>query len=319
MDCTPQQIEQFQKSATHINLECNLLMQKLNTIIRDIIISKNNLVVDCRGGTINRLNIVSPLVNGAYQPVNGVTVRNCIVKSGIRISGHSINGEGAVNVSDSHTNPNHTAYSQSVAPNNILLDHISFTPNGSIPLYLSPGVHDVTVQNSTFSGTSGSVVIYMDAESGFNKILNNAIGTKTSRRELIAIDGSANNLIKGNTFTTLGNGGIFLYRNCGEGGAVRFQTPSYNTIEGNTFKYVNCKWFTCKPGIWLSARNRGFISWTGFTKFCDADKGYWPKLNTSSTTDQDLATENSIVGNDMPEEMITDTEPSGTNHFIYYK
>lgn len=295
-----------------------MLLARGKDIKVSIVINQNNTKIDCKGGSLNWLFILSPLVQKEYVPVTNVVIRNCVIKSGIRISGHSTNGEGAVNVSDSRTNPNHTAYTQSVAPNNILLDHIFFTPNGSLPLYLSPGVYDVTVQNSTFGGSSNSVAIYMDAESGFNKILNNTIGTKTKFRELIAVDGSANNLIKGNLFTNLDNGGIFLYRNCGEGGAVRFQTPSYNTIENNTFKYVRCRWFTCKPGIWLSARNRGLYSWTGLTKFCDLDKGYWPKLNTSSTNDQDLATENNIVGNNIPDEMITNAEPSGTNHFIYY-
>lgn len=190
MDCQPQQIEQILKTSDPVTLVCDLHLTKNQSVTKDLIISTSGITVSCDGGTLNNVFIRSPATNGVYSKISNITLRGCTIKGGIRISGHSVNGQGAVNVTDSQTNPDHTYYTQSVAPTSVMLDRIWFTPNGQIPLYLSPGVNGVTVQNSTLGGTSNSVAIYMDAESGKNVIRNNAISTKT-KRELFAIDGSA--------------------------------------------------------------------------------------------------------------------------------
>lgn len=80
----------------------------------------------------------------------------------------------------------------------------------------------------------------------------------------MAIDGSAHNTVRHNRFSALSHGGLFLYRNCGEGGTVRHQTPSHNTISDNTFyRYYHGG----LPAVWLGARN-------GNRNYCEADAGY---------------------------------------------
>src|SRR5690606_13104846 len=121
----------------------------------------------------------------------------------------------------------HTAREQKAAPTRILISNVEFEANGGIPLYLGPGTTHVTIENSKFTGICGSVAIYLDAESAHNIIRNNTFNIQTMR-EIIAVDGSANNRIEGNRFNLVSHGGIYLYRNCGEGGTVRHQTPHGN-------------------------------------------------------------------------------------------
>ena len=105
------------------------------------------------------------------------------------------------------------------------------------------------------------------------------------KKEVIAIDGSYKNIISHNTFERIDNGGIFLYRNCGEGGVIRHSTPSENLIIDNVF-YTSSK---NKPAIFIGSRER-----EAHTSFCDDDIGY---DYGSSKNDKDFACNNKIVSN----------------------
>jgi parallel beta-helix repeat protein len=141
------------------------------------------------------------------------------------------------------------------------------------------------VKQSIFTGTSTSVAIYLDAESANNDIERNTFAVKTKSREQIAIDASANNRIVGNTFDNPLNGGIFLYRNCGEGGTIRHQAPQRNDIIGNTFRYENTG--RPKPAVWLGSRQ-------GDSRFCFNDPAY---PFGSSLSSRDFAQYNSVTAN----------------------
>ena len=173
------------------------------------------------------------------------------------------NGEGAA-LRDSSRRSGHTERAQAAAPTNIMLDTLTLLGQGRIPLYLAPGVTGVTLQNSHVGGRSNSVAVYLDAESANNTLQHNLIDSR-SARELVAIDGSAHNTVRHNRFSALSHGGLFLYRNCGEGGTVRHQTPSHNTISDNTFFYRY--YHGGLPAVWLGARN-------GNRNYCEADAGY---------------------------------------------
>src|SRR6185369_9998871 len=126
-----------------------------------------------------------------------------------------------------------------------------------------------------------------DAESGHNVIQNNYIhvATDTAPREEMAIDGSAFNIIVGNQFSALNNGGIFLYRNCGEGGGVRHQPPSYNHIINNWFFYDD--YDGEKASVQVGARE-------GNRDYCGKDDGF---AFGSSVYNGDLAHHNVIAKN----------------------
>jgi len=98
---------------------------------------------------------------------------------------------------------------------------------------------------------------------------------------VIAVDGSADNQILSNTINNAKGGGIYLYRNCGEGGTVRHQAPQRNLIAGNTINGSG------GYGIWLGSRN-------GSRFYCSADDGY---PFGSSRDDSDFADNNELRGN----------------------
>ena len=103
-------------------------------------------------------------------------------------------------------------------------------------------------------------------------------------REMIAVDGSARNRITGNRFELGGRPGVFLYRNCGERGVIRHQTPSYNIITDNAFTGV-ARW---RPRLVVENARQGGRA------YCGADKGYpWG----SSADDRDGASQNAVYDN----------------------
>ena len=158
----------------------------------------------------------------------------------------------------------HTSRAQSNAPTKILFDNFTITARGKIPFYIAPGSTFISLKNSEIVGNSDSTAIYLDAESSNNFIINNNIHPSTTR-ELIAIDASANNLIQGNYFSSLSKGGINLYRNCGEGGTIRHQSPVNNKILDNRFYYKD--YAGISPGIHIASR-------MGFGSYCDQDAGF---------------------------------------------
>lgn len=134
----------------------------------------------------------------------------------------------------------------------------------------------------------GSIAIYLDAESGKNIIEGNDINIQTGR-EIIAIDGSAHNRISQNNITLYNRNGIHLYRNCGEKGMVRHQTPSFNIITDNDFIFATRQ----RPrSVYQNARDEQVRRGRGF--YCEQDAGY---PFGSSADDRDNATDNTISQN----------------------
>jgi parallel beta-helix repeat protein len=140
------------------------------------------------------------------------------------------------------------------------------------------------VRNCGFTGWSASTTVYLDAESGGNRIEGCTFDVR-SGREVMAVDGSATNTIIGNRFLQTGYGGIYLYRNCGEGGTVRHQTPQGNVIENNFFNVKDLR--AGSYGIWLGSRQ-------GRRSYCEEDAGY---PFGSSIDNRDFADHNVLRGN----------------------
>ena len=165
-----------------------------------------------------------------------------------------------------------------------MLEDLEIEADHRIPLYLGPGVTGVTIRNCTFTGWSASTTVYLDAESGGNRIENCTFDVRAGR-EVMALDGSATNTIVGNRFLRAGYGGIYLYRNCGEGGTVRHQTPQRNVIENNFFDLKDLR--PGSYGIWLGSRQ-------GRRSYCEDDAGY---PFGSSVDNRDFADHNTLLGN----------------------
>ena len=230
--------------------------------------------IDCENGAYNKGKVTELQILA-----DNVTIKRCKINGSIRTIGLGHNGE-APGVRASSITLGHTARAQAAAPKNTVLYKVTITGHGRIPLYLGPGTTRLTMSDSTIKGRSDSVALYLDAESGSNIFRDNTFALTSSSREVIALDGSADNQILGNTISA-SNGGIYLYRNCGEGGTVRHQAPQNNFIAGNTIDN------TGGYGIWLGSRNGGRF-------YCNDDAGF---PFGSSKDDGDFANDNIVRDN----------------------
>jgi len=235
--------------------------------------------IDCNGRVFNKGKITELQITAS-----NVTIRRCKINGSIRTIGLGRNGE-AKGVKESSTSLGHTARAQAAAPQNTKLYGLTITGHGRIPLYLGPGTTNASFVDSIINGRSDSVAIYLDAESANNILRNNSISIANPPREIIALDGSANNQLIGNTIRQAPNGGIYLYRNCGEGGTVRHQAPRNNFIAGNTISLSGLSWNN--HGIWLGSRNGGRM-------YCSADDGF---PFGSSKNNGDFANNNTLRDN----------------------
>lgn len=290
-----------------VRIDCDLTLTAGVVVPRRLdLVGKaaSGVTVDCRGGRLDGTVGAAPAErtmvairsagrNAAAKAADrpeGVTIRNCVIHGGIRVWGLGVNGEDAL-VRQSSYLAGHTARAQAAAPTRVRIDSDRFEANGRIPVYLSPGVTEVSIENAAFAGTLEATAVYLDAESARNVIRNNRFDLASRSREVVAVDGSADNIIENNSFTRLDHGGIFLYRNCGEGGTVRHQPPTGNLISGNRFVPENPA-AVAAPAVWIGSR-----SWIGLLRlfdFCAADRGH---PFGSSIDDGDEANGNTVTGN----------------------
>jgi len=264
-----------------------------------------------------------------WERPQNVTIKNCNIIGSVRVWGMATNGEGNPKkylekeicipgrfpVCQKQEKPNsnelkkssrksgHTKRVQANAPKNIVFDNVKITGVGRNPFYLAPGVTYTTLMNSTMNGKSDKVAIYLDAESSYNTIKRNQIdvatakdttgdnipGMKSRGWPIIAIDGASHNKILNNRFSQTNRGGIYLYRNCGEGGIIRHETPSYNSIMNNIFYYNKYK--GPKPSVYLGSRDYGIKERLGH---CNDDDG---RPFGSSASEKDYARHNIVMQN----------------------
>jgi hypothetical protein len=153
---------------------------------------QRSTTIDCKGGAYNKGKVTELQILA-----DNVTIKRCKINGSIRTIGLGHNGE-APGVKASSTTPGHTARAQAAAPKNTVLYKVTITGHGRIPLYLGPGTTRLTMIDSTIKGRSDSVALYLDAESGSNIFRHNTFALASSR-EVIAVDGSADNQLLSNT------------------------------------------------------------------------------------------------------------------------
>lgn len=295
-----QKLQEILQPATPVQpsvyIDCSLTIPKNATISKQLIFAgeqASHIVFDANGAQIQATQAKpSVLITSqqqanpsqpAWQVPHHITIKNAQIAGSLRIHGMAANGEGAL-LKQSSRQAGHTQRAQQAAPHHIILDNLTLIGGVHNMMYLAPGVHDITLKNSIFRGETAGLALYLDAESSHNLIENNTFKVKTKRREVIAVDGSAYNIFRHNTFISPSHGAIYLYRNCGEGGTVRHQASEYNQIIQNRFELSRSNKL---PLIWLASRN-------GNRNYCDADEGY---AFGSSINDQDLTRHNIVRHN----------------------
>ena len=232
-----------------------------------------------------------------WERPENITIKNCNVIGSIHVWGMG-RYHSDTDILLSSRLPDFTTIARNNAPRKVTLDRVNITAAGKIPLYIHPGVTNFQLVDSRMGGKSDSVAIYLDAESSGNTFRNNYIEVKTGR-EVVAIDGSSYNKIVNNEFRELSDGGIYLYRNCGEDGGIRHSTPSHNTIVNNIFYYD--KYIGGNPSVYLGSRDGRTRK--GNTGDCREDDG-WPY--GSSASDLDYARYNVVMQNQIYKRSIGD-------------
>ncbi|MDC3962531.1 right-handed parallel beta-helix repeat-containing protein [Polyangium jinanense] len=312
--CTAAQLAELLKVTDDVyDVKCSFTLPAGSTIYRPLRFygdAADGVTVDCNGSLIGHggknglpdthgtrmIEIRSKLTvsdgsvvkkaNGYYerQRPEQITIKDCSVHGTVRIYGLGVNGEAEYvrQSSIDSAAPGHPARARDAAPYNVVLNNVTIHGGGGVPLYLSPGVTRVQLLNSTISGNSTGAGIYLDTESANNIIRNNEFTLNTGR-EIIAVDGSSGNLIVNNQFPHPEYGGIHLYRNCGEGGTVRWSGPHHNQFINNFFGS------DYHPSIMVASRD-------GDSPHCDEDDGY---DFGSSKYNWDYARYNAIMQNQM--------------------
>lgn len=318
--CTENEINALQIStAQPYRLQCNL--NKKVTINRPIeILHTSQLLMNCQGGGIKRNQNMAKgaytlriLGKGSYD----INIQNCYVHGNVRVQGKvgNINRQVEASRKATFVDDLRADAAHHITFNNVRI--IGLKDIKGAPLYISPGVHNVTVKDSQIKGYSDSVGIYLDVSSHNNKFIHNYIATKRVPRnpssgfirELIAIDGSEYNTFDNNYFAALNDKGILLYRNCGEGGAIRHTAPRFNTFKNNLFFYRN--YTGNNPAIYFGSR-----MYNNSNRHC-ADDNYdglqVTPIPASNQDDKDFAQQNTFISNGFvkrnPSDLIRDSYP----------
>lgn len=300
-------------AAPSVVVTCDLTLTGAEVITKRLIFqgaASSGVTLRCNGarldgaaGTVNAgkdmIEIRSRKVTDGgvttWEPVEGVTIHGCDVTGSVRIWGMGTNGQGADLLLPSR-DAGYVDLVRGNAPRNILVDHVTIRGTGRNPFYVAPGVSGVTLRDSEITGTSAGGAIYLDAESTGNTFLRNRIHPVTQSRELVSIDASSHNRFLENWFSSLGNGGIYLYRNCGEGGVIRHTAPQHNVIVNNGFYYS--QYAGSSPAVFIGSRNA-----VSGVSFCDADDG---SPLGSSASDLDYARHNVVMQNQVRTRAVSD-------------
>jgi hypothetical protein len=296
--CTSAELSDLTADATTpFHLTCRAVLHFGQTITRPIVFEgaeASGAGLNCNGGSVGRPGVAvttrQPTIAVWSRRINAehwsrptdIRIENCTIHGAVRVWGMGADGSYD-DLRVSSRTAKHTATSQGAAPSHIELDRMTIVGTGSIPLYVGPGVTQLSLTHSTLTGRSDATALYLDAESADNRIENNIVSV-TTKREVFAIDGSARNLVVSNRIDLQGRPGIFLYRNCGERGVIRHQTPSDNQITDNVFSRAA----RLRPQLVVVGAREGRRS------YCGEDRGYpWG----SSIDDGDRATGNVVARN----------------------
>ncbi|MNJ27114.1 hypothetical protein D3C77_216110 [compost metagenome] len=283
------------ETSTPYRLACRAVLAPGQAVRRPVLFEgaeASGAALDCAGGAVGRpgapVSTRAPtiavwsrrLAADRWSRPTDVRIANCVIHGAVRVWGMGADGSYDDLRASSRT-AGHVAAAQAAAPSHVSLDRVVIRGAGSIPLYVGPGVTRLSLTRSTLEGRSVSTALYLDAESADNRIEDNLFRTRT-QREMIAVDGSARNRIVGNRFELGGRPGVFLYRNCGERGVIRHQTPSHNRIADNVFSGAA----RLRPRLVVENARQGRRA------YCGDDRGYpWG----SSADDRDNAEGNVIA------------------------
>jgi len=231
---------------------------------RPLEITTSGVRLRCHGARLNHPGpdsdalLVQIDLSSPDTPPRDVVVEGCAISGAVLIFGLGRNGE-APRVRSISRRPGHTQRLQSASPSRIIrFERLLLVESDSIPFCGEPSVDGVSLSDTRIEEENRSTAVCLDAESAGNRMLQNPFATSV-RHELVAVNGSARNVIFGNMFAGVASGEICLHRNCGEGGTLRHQPRRRNVIRNNVFRHG---WMPSlmnlfgrpSPAIWIGSR-----------------------------------------------------------------
>ncbi len=250
-------------------------------------IAKAGVTLDCAGATLDSRGMTG---NTITVLASDVTVRNCLLLPG---RDHGIRIVSQTGTAAKQALPKEERYART--PSGVTIADVTIRNPGRTGVFVDNyvrGTHlvRVRVESAADSGiyleqSSTGTVIEDSAlvGNGFGELLRPKISVW--KREGIAIDSSADNVIRRTLFSGNAGGGIFLYKNCHEHAASnpnsvpRWMPSARNEISDNRFENEPI-------GVWVASRQSRLL----FDMQC-GDPQYAPGLFL------DAAPDNRIRGN----------------------
>jgi parallel beta-helix repeat protein len=217
------------------------------------VINASNTTLDCQGAQIAPADPAKYAI-GTSGSIDNVLVRNCYTTGG--------KGVGVMPPKRLEGESNEDYRKRS--PTGVVFTNLHVTKSSNVGVYIHHHVVGATVKDSIIEGNNRPGM-YLGAESQGNRVHNNLIRGNGflseeglpeigwARREGIAVDASAYNVIEDNQIEGNAFGGVFLYKNCWEHAArnpdskPRIQHSHSNVIRGNSFSDMEF-------GVWVAAR-----------------------------------------------------------------
>jgi parallel beta-helix repeat protein len=286
--------QQAPACGTNLTVSSSMQLQPNCRYTGTTTITGSNLLLDCRGASLDgEYRLVPVLKVGGERGVSNVEIRNCTI-TGSRGSGVII----GLNTPDSEKPRGADGRPDpALQPHRITFQNVTVSRNGGVGIYVDDSVQDVSILGSSIEGNAG-VGIYLDHSSlrtriADSRVLRNGFGQASGLpvhwntiREGIAIDSSADNIIENSVIAGNKQGGIFLYRNCGEEPndarqVMRTQSTTGNIIRNNTIEGG------AMAGIAIASRQEMVIRPEACRLRVDAARGVFP----------DSAPGNRVTGN----------------------
>lgn len=233
-----------------------------------ITINRSNVILDCQGRILQgKQQQPSIQINSSSnKPIENITIKDCHFSqhqnTAIHIQNNTAQSTGIhpqysqqriQNINSRIAKicklPPHTERAQlrqcirehSPKEINIINNHFE---NNQIAIYIAPYIQGVRLLNNHFIGNT--IAIHLSHDSHATLIQSNYFthngrrlppSTAKTYREAIAIDGSSDNQISGNTFINNYGVAIRTYKNCGEHQSkTREEGANHNIIERNLFE-----------------------------------------------------------------------------------
>ena len=112
------------------------------------------------------------LKDGSWSVPTDINIQHARVTGSIRLHGMGRNGEASA-IREASRKSDGQAAIRSAAPKRVTLQSMWVEGTGRNPIYFGPGVVHITLKNSTVTGVSRRVGVYLDVESAHNILTGN--------------------------------------------------------------------------------------------------------------------------------------------------